>query len=147
MKTGKNGLDLIKKYEGLSLKGYLCPAGVPTIGYGYTGLVLGKKITTDMKITLNQAEKLLASSLSGFEKSVNDLVKVPLTQNQFDAVVSFVYNLGAGNLKSSTLLKKLNAKDYIGASNEFLKWNKAGGKVLSGLTKRRQSEKDLFNKK
>lgn len=79
-----------------------------------------------------------------FEKGVSDLVKVPLNQNQFDALVSFAFNLGLGNLKSSTLLKKLNASDYIGASKEFERWNRAGGKVLNGLTRRRIAERDLF---
>ena len=147
MKTSQSGIDLIKACEGLRLKPYLCSAGVPTIGYGSTFYANGKKVTMkDPAITQKQAEELLADVLGPFEASVTKLVKVPLTQNQFDALVSFTFNLGAGNLKASTLLLKLNAKDYAGAANEFQKWNKAGGVALSGLTKRRASEKALFLK-
>ncbi len=107
----------------------------------------GRKVTLkDAAITEPQALELLAKTLGKYEKAVNDYVKVPLTQNEFDALVSFTYNLGAGNLLSSTLLKKLNAGDKAGAANQFDVWNKAGGKVLQGLVTRRAAEKDLFLK-
>jgi lysozyme len=147
MKVSKNGLDLIKQFEGLRLKPYLCSAGVATIGYGSTMYADGRKVTLkDAAITESQALELLAKTLGKYEKAVNDYVKVPLTQNEFDALVSFTYNLGAGNLLSSTLLKKLNAGDKAGAANQFDVWNKAGGKVLQGLVTRRAAEKALFLK-
>jgi lysozyme len=147
MKTGLNGLNLIKEKEGLRLKPYLCSAGVATIGYGSTMYADGRKVTLkDAAITESQALELLANTLDKYEKAVNDYVKVPLTQNEFDALVSFTYNLGAGNLLSSTLLKKLNAGDKAGAANQFEVWNKAGGKVLQGLVTRRAAEKALFLK-
>lgn len=143
MKISKKGLDLIKTFEGLGLKAYKDSVGILTIGYGSTG----SHVKPGMVITIEQAEELLKQDMSRFEKGVNDLVKVPLTQNQFDALVSFSFNLGLGNLKSSTLLRKLNASDYSGAASEFLRWNRAGGKVLNGLTRRRQAEKDMFEGK
>lgn len=147
MKTGLNGLNLIKEKEGLRLKPYLCSAGVATIGYGSTMYADGRKVTLkDAAISEKQALELLANTLGKYEKAVNDYVKVQLTQNEFDALVSFTYNLGAGNLLSSTLLKKINAGDKAGAANQFDVWNKAGGKVLEGLVKRRAAEKDLFLK-
>jgi lysozyme len=107
----------------------------------------GRKVTLkDAAITESQALELLANTLGNYEKAVNDYVKVPLTQNEFDALVSFTYNLGAGNLLSSTLLKKLNAGDKAGAANQFDVWTKAGGKVLQGLVTRRAAEKALFLK-
>lgn len=142
--TGQHGLDIIKSFEGLKLTAYLCPAKIPTIAWGHTKTVkasdVGKK-----KITEAEAEKLLKSDLLNFENAVNKLVIVPLNQNQFDALVSFSFNVGTGAFHSSTLLKKLNAKDYKGASEQFERWNKAGGKVLAGLTRRRAAEKTLFN--
>lgn len=140
MKISQKGVGLVKKFEGLELKAYKDSVGVVTIGYGSTG----PHVFMGQVITESQAEALLIKDLSRFESGVTELVKVPLTQNQFDALVSFSFNLGLGNLKSSTLLKKLNAKDYIGASKEFERWNKAGGKVLNGLTRRRLDEKELF---
>jgi lysozyme len=147
MKTGLNGLNLIKEKEGLRLKPYLCSAKVATIGYGSTMYADGRKVTLkDAAITESQALELLANTLGKYEKAVNDYVKVTLTQNEFDALVSFTYNLGSGNLLSSTLLKKLNAGDKAGAANQFEVWNKAGGKVLQGLVTRRAAEKALFLK-
>ena len=143
MKISKKGLDLIKTFEGLELKAYKDSVGVLTIGWGSTG----SHVKPGMSITKEQAEELLKQDVSRFEKGVNDLVKVPLIQNQFDALVSFSFNLGLGNLKSSTLLRKLNASDYSGAASEFLRWNRAGGVVLKGLTRRRQAEKDMFEGK
>lgn len=144
-KLNKASLDLIKSFEGLSLKVYKDSIGIPTIGYGTTFYEDGKKVTmNDPEITETRAEQLLAIHLDTFAASVEKLVQVPLTDNQFGALCSFVYNLGAGSLSQSTLLKKLNAKDYAGAALEFEKWNKAGGQVLPGLTRRRQAEKALF---
>lgn len=140
MKTSQKGIDLIKNFEGLELKSYKDSVGVLTIGYGSTG----QHVSPDMIITKEQAEQLLKKDLERFEKGVSDLVKVELNQSQFDALVSFSFNLGLGNLKSSTLLKKLNASDYKGAADEILRWNRAGGKVLNGLTRRRIAERDLF---
>ena len=140
MKISQKGVDLIKSFEGLELKAYKDSVGVLTIGWGSTG----SHVTVGMTITKEQAEKLLKKDLERFEKGVSDLVKVPLNQNQFDALVSFSFNLGLGSLKSSTLLKKLNSSDYSGAANEILRWNRAGNKVLAGLTRRRLAEKELF---
>lgn len=140
MKISQKGTDLIKSFEGLELKAYKDSVGVTTIGYGSTG----SHVSMGMTITKEQAEQLLKKDLERFEKGVSDIVKVPLNQNQFDALVSFSFNLGLGSLKSSTLLKKLNFSDYIGASKEFERWNRAGGKVLAGLTRRRIAERDLF---
>lgn len=140
MKISKKGIKLIQDFEGLALKAYKDSVGILTIGWGSTG----PHVTAGMTITKEQAEQLLKKDLERFEKGVSDLVKVPLNQNQFDALVSFSFNLGLGNLKSSTLLRKLNASDYTGASKEFERWNRAAGKVLAGLTRRRISERDLF---
>ncbi|MDX2211670.1 MAG: lysozyme [Oculatellaceae cyanobacterium bins.114] len=141
-KINQAGLDLIKQFEGLRLEAYLCPAKVPTIGYGTTaGVKMGDRITAE------QAEDLLRKDVEKFEKAVNSAVTVPLTDNQFSALVSFTYNLGAGALQKSTLLKLLNQGNYEAAAQEFLKWNKAAGKVLPGLTRRRQAEQALFLKK
>jgi len=138
--TGKKGIELIKSFEGCKLTAYKCPAGVWTIGYGHT---LG--VTSGQSITQAQAETFLKVDLASFEKSINSYVKVSIHQNQFDALVSFSYNCGSTALKNSTLLKKLNAGDYSGATAEFAKWNKAGGKELAGLTRRRAAETALFN--
>ena len=146
MKISENGLKLIKKFEGLSLKPYLCSAGVPTIGWGNTFYENMKKVTLqDEPITEERANSLFNFLVTtNFVNVVNRLVIVDINQNQFDALVSFVYNLGSGNFEKSTLLKKVNQEDFIGASLEFEKWNRASGKVLIGLTKRRLSEKELF---
>lgn len=141
MKTSNNGINLIKQFEGCILSAYKCPAGVWTIGYGHT-----KDVKLGMKITSSQATELLKDDLKTYESYVNKYVKVKLNQNQFDALVSFTFNCGGGALKSSTLLKKLNKGDYTGAANELLRWNKANGKVLAGLTRRRKAEKALFLK-
>ena len=139
MKTGNKGIELIKHFEGCELEAYKCPAGVWTIGYGHI-----KGVHEGMTITEHQAEEMLKSELHEYEGYINDYVTVPLNQNQFDAMVSWVYNLGGGNLRASTLLKVLNAGEYDGVPAQMLRWNKAGGKVLEGLTRRRQAEADLF---
>lgn len=148
MRIGSKGLALIKEFEGFSSKPYLCPAGIPTIGYGNTFYSNGIKVTLkDTPISEQEASALLEYVANKtFGEYINKVLKVEVTQNQFDALVSFAYNLGNGNLTSSTLLKKVNSKDFVGASNEFLKWNKSNGKVLKGLTTRREAEKALFMK-
>lgn len=139
MKINDKGLQIIKDFEGCKLTSYLCPAGVWTIGYGHT-----TNVKPGMTITSADAERLLRQDLIRFENAVTQLVKVSVTPNQFSALVSFAYNVGVGALKNSTLLRKLNGKNYRGAADEFLRWNKANGKVLPGLTKRRIAERDLF---
>ena len=140
MKISKDGLDLIKSYEGLKLEAYLpTPIDVPTIGYGHT-----KTTYMGMKITEAGATELLKSDLAWVEAVVNKEVKVPLTQPQYDALCSFVFNLGGTNFKRSTLLKLLNAGDYVGAAEQLLRWDKQGTKVLRGLTRRREAERALF---
>lgn len=139
MKTSKNGIDLIARHEGLRLKAYRCPAGILTIGYGHTGNVReGQTITEDY------AKYLLASDLSTAENAVNRQ-NLNINQNQFDALVSFVFNVGSGNFLKSTLLKKIkvNPNDTLIAA-EFDRWNKAAGKVLPGLVKRRLDEAKLY---
>ena len=140
MQTSQKGIDLIKKFEGTVLKVYKDAVGKDTIGVGHL-IKAGEHFTA---LTQQQAEDLLAKDLKQFEIGVTSAVKVALTQNQFDALVSFAFNLGMSNLNSSTLLKKLNAGDVTGASLEFERWNKAGGKPLAGLTRRRLAEKELF---
>lgn len=139
MKISKNGLDLIKHFEGCELEAYKCPAGVWTIGYGHI-----KTAVEGMTITQHQADDMLIEEMNEYEGYINNSVRVDLTQNQFDAMVSWVYNLGNGNLNASTLLKVLNSADYAGVPAQMMRWNKAGGKVLEGLTRRRQAEADLF---
>lgn len=145
-KTGTKGIELIKSFEGFSSKPYLCPANVPTIGYGSTRYANGQKVTmNDKPISEVEATKLLADTLGQYELAVDAYCIDTINQNQFDALVSFAYNLGNGNLKSSTLLKKVNINPNDPTiKDEFLKWNKAAGKVLSGLTKRRTAEANLY---
>ena len=144
MQTSDKGIALIKQFEGCKLTAYQDSVGVWTIGYGWTQAVDGKPIRAGMTIKQETAERLLKTGLVSYESDVSRLVKVSLTQGQFDALVSFTYNLGARSLSTSTLLRKLNAGDYAGAADEFLRWNKAGGKVLNGLTRRREAERALF---
>jgi len=145
-KLSQKGLELIKSFEGLSLKPYVCAGGINTIGYGNTYYTNGKKVTLqDKPITKEQAEELLKHSLSIYEKAVDSFCRDDISQNQFDALVSFCYNVGTGALQKSTLIKKVNAnpKD-VTISDEFMKWNKANGRVLVGLTRRRQAESKLY---
>ena len=144
MQTSEKGIALIKEFEGCKLTAYQDSVGVWTIGYGWTQPVDGRPIRAGMTIKQETAERLLKTGLVSYESDVSRLVKVGLTQGQFDALVSFTYNLGARSLSTSTLLRKLNAGDYAGAADEFLRWNKAGGKVLNGLTRRREAERALF---
>jgi lysozyme len=145
-KISDKGIELIKRFEGLSLKPYLCPANVPTIGYGNTFYKNGKKVTlNDKPITEQKAVEMLKQSLEKFEQYVDSYTTDSITQNQFDALVSFCYNLGPANLKSSTLLKKVNANPNDETiKDEFLKWTKAGGRKLAGLVKRREAEAALY---
>lgn len=142
--TSNAGITLLKQFEGCRLKAYkaLPSEQYYTIGYGH----YGPDITANMTITQVQAETMLKSDLKRYEKPVNDCVTVDITQNMFDALVSFTYNCGGAALKGSTLLKKLNTKDYSGAAAEFPKWNKSGSQVIAGLTKRRAAEAELFLK-
>ena len=144
MRISDKGISLIRQFEGLRLTAYKDAVGVLTIGYGWTQPVYGKPIRPGMTIKEETAERLLRTGLVGYESDVSKLVKVKLTQGQFDALVSFAYNLGARALSTSALLQKLNAGDYAGAAEEFLRWNKAGGKVLPGLTRRREAEQAIF---
>lgn len=141
-KIGAKGLALIKEFEGLRLDAYPDPAtgGEPiTIGYGSTG---GYKL--GQRITEAEAEALLRHDLQRFERAVSGMVTREPTQNQFDAMVSLAFNVGEGNLKSSTLLKLHNAGDFAGAQGQFVRWNKAAGKVMAGLTRRREAEARLY---
>jgi lysozyme len=145
-KLSQKGLELIKSFEGLSLVPYVCAGGINTIGYGNTYYTNGKRVLlSDQKITTQEAEDLIKHSLSTYEKAVDSFCRDDISQGNFDALVSFAYNLGTGNLQKSTLIKKVNAnpKD-VTIADEFLKWNKANGTVLKGLTRRRQAEADLY---
>ena len=146
MKTSKKGLDLIKKYEGLELKPYLCPANVPTIGYGATYYPNGVRVTmSDKDVTEGFAEVLLLEMLERYEKGVERYVQSDINQNQFDALVSFAYNLGLGALKGSTLLKRVNENPCNeNIIFQFKRWVNAGGVKLSGLVKRRNEESIIY---
>ncbi len=137
--TSQTGINLIKSFEGCRLTSYRDVAGIWTIGYGHTG-----NIAPGMCISQEQAEAFLKSDLARFEECVNRCVTVPLTQDMFDALVSFTYNVGTGALQRSTLLCKLNRGDTEGAAKEFDKWVHAGKKIFPGLVRRRREEKELF---
>ena len=140
MHMSQGGLDnLLKKFEGCKLKAYRCPAGVCTIGYGHTSAAGAPQVADGMIITQADAEDILKRDIVKYEVAVMDLVKVKLTQNQFDVLVDFAYNAGVGNLKSSTMLKKINSGDLDAVPAELMKWTKGGGKVLPGLVRRRQA--------
>jgi lysozyme len=146
MKSSSNGIRLIQEFEGLRLTSYLCSAGVATIGYGATYYQDGSKVKLGQTITRDQADQLLKDHLKEFEGSVLGLLNTTkVNQNQFDALVSFCFNLGAGNLAKSQLLRfvKANPKDPKIAA-EFLKWNRAGGEVSRGLVRRRKKEAELY---
>lgn len=145
MQVSKKGIDLIAEFEGFVSKPYLDQIGIPTIGYGNTFYLNGKKVTlNDAPISEIEARKLLSIVANKFGQQVQEVTR-ELNQNQFDAVVSFVYNVGIGNYRKSTLLKKINANPCDESiAYEFSRWNKAGGKVLSGLVKRRKKEAELY---
>lgn len=140
MKINNKGLELIKSFEGCKLQAYYDVVGILTIGYGHTG----QDVIKDLVIDQSQADTLLAKDLIKFEQGVSKVLTVSVNENQFSAMVAFAYNVGLSAFKGSTLLKKVNAKDFAGAAKEFLRWNKAGGKVINGLTRRREAEKQLF---
>ena len=141
----EKGLSLVRQFEGLRTTAYKCSAGVWTIGYGHTQQVKAGKV-----ITKTQADAFLQLDISKADAAIQRLVKVPINQNERDALASFIFNLGAGAFESSTLLKKINEGDKQSAANEFLKWDKFRNPVtkkletLTGLTKRRVAEKSLF---
>lgn len=146
MKLDKKGYDLIKEFEGLKLKPYLCSAQVPTIGYGSTYYENGKKVKlTDAPITKERADELFQIVADDFAKRVSPLVKKPLTQNQFNSIVSFAFNLGVRALQNSTLLKlvNINPNDAM-IAKEFLRWNKVNKVPVQGLTNRRIKESALY---
>ncbi len=147
MKTSAQGRALIRACEDCRLTAYRDAVNVWTIGVGHTTAAGAPAVTAGMTITDAQAGSILANDLAACERDVARLVTVPLNQGQFDAMASWVFNLGAGNLSKSTLLNRLNAGDYAAAADEILKWNRAGGKVLNGLTKRRKAEKLMFEGK
>tara|TARA_Y100001937_G_scaffold125171_1_gene191418 strand:+ start:963 stop:1406 length:444 start_codon:yes stop_codon:yes gene_type:complete len=142
MNISQEGLSLIKKFEGCELEAYKCAAGVWTIGYGST-----KGVKEGDSINQEDADKLLMAEMKEYEGYINNMVEVNLEQNQFDSLVSWVFNLGPSNLKNSTLLKVLNSKDYQGVPAQIRRWNKANGKVLEGLERRRLAESLLFEGK
>ena len=138
---GSPSLELIKLFEGLRLEAYLCPADVWTIGYGHT-----KDVKRGDKITQAEADAFLELDMGWVREAVRELVTAPLNTNQEAALYSFIYNVGAGAFANSTLLRRLNNGTYLGAANEFKRWNKGGGKVLNGLIRRRTAEEALFRK-
>lgn len=145
MRASQACIDLIHRFEGFRANPYLCPAGVPTIGYGSTRYADGRPVTlSDSPITQVQADQIMRETLKEYEGAVNRYVQVPTTQGQFDALTDFAYNAGAKNLLASTLLKKLNASDYDGAAAQFMRWIYADGKALPGLLRRREAERKLF---
>lgn len=145
---GIAGLELIKSAEGFRAAPYVCPAGVPTIGYGSTYYPNGKPVKmTDKPISEAEGERILRANIKSFEVAVSTSVTKKITQNQFDALVSLAYNIGITAFKNSTLLKKLNKNPADPTiSHEFLRWDKAAGKVMSGLTVRRKKEAALYAK-
>ena len=142
MQISEEGKNLIKKFEGCELEAYKCAAGVWTIGYGHI-----KTAVEGMKIDQATANELFDEEMGEYETYVNTAVTVPLSQNQFDALVSWVFNLGNGNLNASTMLKVINSSDHAGVPAQIKRWNKAGGKVLEGLIRRREAEALLFQGK
>lgn len=146
MTISQAGLNQIKKHEGLRLRAYLDQVGVPTIGYGNTFYEDGSKVKLGESVTIERAEQLLKYMVDRvFSAGVSDLVKKEINQAQFDALVSFAYNVGVAAFRNSTMLKKININPCDPTiRDEFMKWNKAGGRVLKGLTNRRKEEADLY---
>ena len=144
MKTSAAGRAAIARREGNKLKAYKDSVGIWTIGVGHTTAAGLPKVAAGLVITAAQSDEILSRDLAKFENAVNGAVKVPLSQNQFDALVSLAFNIGGGAFAKSTLVRKLNKGDYRGAADSFMNWNKAGGKVLDGLTKRRNEERAQF---
>ena len=144
MKVSSKGLELIKEFEGFSSVAYLCSAKKATIGYGNTFWEDGTPVKIGDQISKERAETLLKHVVDNFSVAVEVDIKIEVTQNQFDAMVSLAYNIGLGAFKNSTLLRQLNRGNFVGASQEFLRWDKSNGKPLPGLTRRREREKLLF---
>ena len=144
MKISNKGLELLKEFEGFSSVAYLCSAKKATIGYGNTFWEDGTPVKIGDQISKERAETLLKHVVDNFSVAVEVDIKIEVTQNQFDALVSLAYNIGLGAFKNSTLLRQLNRGNFVGASQEFLRWNKSNGKPLLGLTRRREREKLLF---
>jgi len=142
MNISQEGLSLIKKFEGCEYNAYKCAAGVWTIGYGHTADVKEGDL-----VTQQEADKILEEDMKEYEGYIKSAVTVDLNQNQFDSLVSWVFNLGPSNLSSSTLLTKINNKDWDNVPEQIKRWNKAGGKVLEGLIRRREAEALLFENK
>jgi lysozyme len=145
MKLNKLGIDLMHFFEGCKLEAYQCSAKVWTIGWGNTFYENGTPVRQGDKITQDRANSLFVFVANKFADEIKKLIKTNLSENQFSALVCFAYNVGTGNLAKSTLLKKVNANpNDPSISNEFLRWNKAGGKELLGLTRRRTAESKLY---
>ncbi|WNL28155.1 lysozyme [Arcobacter cryaerophilus gv. pseudocryaerophilus] len=145
MKVSSKGLELIKEFEGFSSVAYLCSAKKATIGYGNTFWEDGTPVKIGDQISKERAETLLKHVVDNFSVAVEVDIKIEVSQNQFDAMVSLAYNIGLGAFKNSTLLRQLNRGNFVGASQEFLRWDKSNGKPLLGLTRRREREKLLFD--
>ena len=145
MNLDKEGLDLIKRFEGCKLQAYLCSAGVPTIGVGNTYYEDGTKVKLGDEITQEKADELFSMIVKKYEDTVNQLVKSKINQHQFNSLVSLTYNIGAGNFQKSSVLKKVNLNPADATiKDSFLLWNKANGKVIKGLVTRRNAEADLY---
>ena len=145
MHISDNGLDLIKQFEGFRSAPYLDPVGIPTIGYGATYYPGGRRVRmTDTPITEPFASDMLRHQVTTYGDGIDRYAQVPLTQNQFDALVSWAYNVGLEGARTSTLMRKLNEGDYVGAADQLMRWNKAGGREVRGLTRRREAERALF---
>lgn len=145
MNLNDRGIALMHEFEGLRLAAYLCPALIPTIGWGNTRYENGQPVKMGDVITKERADELFKHIATEFSQGVRRSVSADLTENQFSALVSFAYNLGLGNLRRSTLLKKVNANPADPSiKNEFMKWTKSGGKVLQGLVRRREAESNLY---
>jgi lysozyme len=144
MKTNEAGLDLIKHYEGRRLTSYLCPAQVWTVGYGAIRYFDGEPVPPNVTITEQEADDLLRRDLIDTEDFVSRLIRVPLTENQFSATVSLVFNIGAGNFQRSQIRQRINRKNYDGAASIWWQWRRGGGRILPGLVKRRESERQLW---
>lgn len=145
MKVSSKGIELIKEFEGFSSSAYLCSAGKWTIGYGNTFWEDKTPVKKGDEISKTKATELITKIANEFARDVATLIQIDVTQNQFDALVSLAYNIGLGAFKSSTLLNQLNKGNFIGAGQEFLRWDKSNGKPLLGLTRRREREKLLFD--
>lgn len=145
MNIGERGIALIKSFEGFKAHPYRDPIGIPTIAYGATYYPDGRRVRlTDPPISEQEGEMLLRYQVQSYADGIDRYAQVPLTQSQFDALTSWAYNVGLEAARKSTLMRRLNEGDYMGAANELLRWNRAGGRVWAGLTRRREAERALF---